>query len=92
MKRLTGILGWLAFWLLAVALLTSGGAWAKATTAEQAQTVVLNWLRLDGVPLGAAMAQQIKEVQTFSYGGSPAYYVVSRQGEYKIRPHEKISV
>jgi len=77
MKRLTGILSvWLAVWLLAATLLTSGGAWAKPTTPEEAQTVVQNWLGLDAAPLGAAMGRKIKEVQTFTHGGSPAYYVV----------------
>jgi len=77
MKRRYGTVAiWLAVWLLAAALFSIPGAWAKPTTPEQAQTAVLNWLGLDAVPLGATLGRQIKEVQTFNYGDTPAYYVV----------------
>ncbi len=77
MKRPSGILSvWLLIWLLATALLAVSGAWAKPTTPQQAQTVVQNWLGLDALPLGARMGRQIKEVQTFNHGDTPAYYVV----------------
>jgi len=77
MKRWSGTLSVrLLVWLLAAVLLTVSGAWAKPTTPEQARTVVLNWLGLDAAPLGAALGRQIKEVQTFKYGDTPAYYVV----------------
>lgn len=75
-RRYYTIVFWLAIWLLATALLANPSAWAKPTTPEQAQTVVLNWIGLDAMPLGAAMGQQIKEVQTFNHGGTAAYYVV----------------
>jgi len=63
-------------WLWAAALVAVTGAWAKPTTPEQAKTVVLNWLSLDALPLGAAMGRQIKEIQTFNHGEAPAYYVL----------------
>ena len=76
MKRLSGTIAlWLLVWLLA-ALLAVTGAWAKPTTPQQAQTAVLNWLGLDALPLGARMGRQIKEVQTFNHGDTPAYFVV----------------
>lgn len=78
MRRPSGILAvWLLIWLLGAVLLAVPGAWAKPTTPAQAQTAVMNWLGMDAVPLGAPMGRQVKEVQTFNYGDTPAYYVVS---------------
>ncbi|MFZ5452860.1 MAG: C10 family peptidase [Thermodesulfobacteriota bacterium] len=77
MKRRSGILALgLVACLWAAALFSATGAWAKPTTPEQARTVVLNWLGLDALPLGAGLGRQIKEVQTFYHGRTAAYYVV----------------
>ena len=77
MRRPSGTIAvWLLIWLLGAVLLAVPGAWAKPTTPQQAQTAVRNWLGLDAVPLGAAMGRQVKEVQTFYYQRTPAYYVV----------------
>ncbi|MDD2901284.1 MAG: C10 family peptidase [Syntrophales bacterium] len=77
MKFRSGILALgVALCLVAAVLFSTTGAWARPTTPEQARLAVLNWLGLDAAPLGAPLGQQIKEVQTFSYEGAPAYFVV----------------
>lgn len=76
MKRLSGTVAkGLGISLLSLLFVT--GAWAKPTTSKQAKTVVANWLGLEAQPLGSALGQTIKEVQTFADdSGKPLYYVV----------------
>ena len=62
--------------LLAVLLALPTGLGAKPTTAEQARTVVENWLLLDTEHLEAATGQQIKEVETYPHEGVAYYHVV----------------
>ncbi len=77
MKRVSRMLSLrLIISLLLLVLLSVSGAWATPTTPDQAQKVVKNWLGLEARPMGASLGQQIKEVQTFNYEGTPAYYVV----------------
>lgn len=80
-------LGWRQFrtgkklcFILLIGLLClapAGSGWAMPTTEKQARQIVLNWLSLDQKPLGAALGQQLREVQVFSdKSGSPQYFVV----------------
>jgi hypothetical protein len=62
---------------LLIVLLAATAAWANPTTAEQAQTVAMNWLSLEAQPLGSPLGGQVKQVQTFTDDtGNPLYYVV----------------
>lgn len=76
MKRVSGNLSIGIVIYLLVVVLSASGAWAKPTTPEQAKSVVMNWLGLEALPMGAPLGNQFKEVKTFNYGGNPAYYVV----------------
>lgn len=56
----------------------SPALFAAATTPEQAKAVVTGWLKLDNAPLGTALGQQIKAVQTYKdEAGATAYYIVN---------------
>ena len=50
---------------------------AKPTTVEQAQRVVMNWLRMDSRPMGAILGQEVTKVETYNNkSANPLYYVV----------------
>lgn len=67
----------LAIYLLVLLLLPISDTLAKPTTAEQAQRVVMNWLSMDGRPMGAILGQEVTEVETYSNKSANAlYYVV----------------
>ncbi len=54
--------------------------WAKPTTALQAEKAVEGWLKTDAQPLGAALGQNIRKVDTFKDGqGQVIYYIVYLQ-------------
>ncbi len=75
----TAVLGKMVSILAAVALLvlSSAPAGASPTNPAQAEKIVKNWLAQNSRPLGASMAQAVKEVQTFRDGaGNAVYYVV----------------
>lgn len=57
-----------------------GSLWARPTTAYQAEKAVAGWLKTDAQPLGAALGQQVANVETFADGdGEPIYYIVYLQ-------------
>lgn len=63
--------------VVAVTLFSATGAWAFPTTADQARTVVQNWLGLESLPMSTPLGGQVKEVQTFyDTAGEPSYYAV----------------
>jgi hypothetical protein len=72
----TRVIGRVAICLLVLVLLWVSGAWAAPTSAEQARTVVANWLILSPQPQGARLSQQVKDVQTFADASGPLYFVV----------------
>lgn len=78
MKKTSGrLLGKLVVCLLAIALFSVAGAWARPTTPEEARNLVTNWLGLDARPMDAGMSQQVKKVQSYpGPDGITAYYVV----------------
>ena len=50
---------------------------AEPTTPQQAELAVLGWLATDATPLGAILAADVKNVQTFTDSNQkPLYYIV----------------
>lgn len=63
--------------ILVVFWFSCTSAWAAPTTAEEAKTVVQNWLSLDKMPLGASLGQDVGEVTTFAdKNKTPLYFIV----------------
>jgi Peptidase C10 family/Spi protease inhibitor/Carboxypeptidase regulatory-like domain/Disaggregatase related/Right handed beta helix region len=60
-------------------LLLCSRLWARPTTADEAALVATGWLKADPQPFGAALGRQVMNVQTFSAGNGPAYYIVNLQ-------------
>jgi hypothetical protein len=79
-KSLGRLWGKVTVFLLAIILLSVTGAWARPTTAQEAENVVSNWLGFEAQPLDAAMSGQVKEVRSYpGRDGATAYYVVFLQ-------------
>jgi hypothetical protein len=79
-KSLGRLWGKVTVFLLAIILLSVAGAWARPTTAAEAENVVSNWLGFEAQPLDAAMSGQVKEVRSYpGPDGATAYYVVFLQ-------------
>ncbi len=62
-----------------VTLLSGGGLWARPTTADEAAMAATGWLKADPQPLGAALGRRVINVETFTNGGGPAYYIAYLQ-------------
>ena len=66
------------FLVLTCLLWLAAGVFGAQVNDQTAASAVKGWLRLDRQPLGAAMNQQVKNVQTFKDdNGAPLYHVVS---------------
>jgi Peptidase C10 family/Carboxypeptidase regulatory-like domain/Spi protease inhibitor/Disaggregatase related/Right handed beta helix region len=65
--------------VVSVVLLLCSSLWARPTTADEAALVATGWLRLDPQPFGADLGARVKNVETFSDGNGPAYYIVNLQ-------------
>jgi hypothetical protein len=62
-----------------VTLLLCSGLRARPTTADEAAMAAAGWLRADPQPLGTTLGRRVMNVETFTDGGGPAYYVVYLQ-------------
>ena len=62
-----------------VTLLLCSGLRARPTTADEAAMAAAGWLRADPQPLGTTLGWRVMNVETFTDGGGPAYYVVYLQ-------------
>ena len=61
-------------------LLVCSGIWARPTTPDEAEMVVMGWLKTDSQPLGMALGRRVTNVETYmDDNGGPAYYVVYLQ-------------
>ena len=62
---------------IAVMLILPMGVLAAPKTADDAKQLTVEWLKRDPRPLGAALGQRVKEIQTFKDDkGEPMYHVV----------------
>jgi hypothetical protein len=76
-KRLFVVALMLVVFSFSSALFFVADVLARPTTAEEAKTVVLNWLHSEAKPMQTALGGQIRQVKTFADSSvSPAYYVV----------------
>jgi hypothetical protein len=59
-------------------LLASSIVWARPTTPDEAEQVVMGWLLSDAQPLGTAIGNQVISVQSITnHEGEPIYYAVT---------------
>ena len=76
MKRVNTILAV----LLAVLQLCSDNLWARPTTQNETEKVVMGWLKANPQPLGAALGRQVTKIETYTDDyGNPLYYIVYLQ-------------
>jgi hypothetical protein len=66
--------------LLVVLQLCSDDILARPTTRQEAEKAVIGWLKVNPRPLGAALGQQVKKIETYTDDwGNPLYYIVYLQ-------------
>jgi len=66
--------------LFALLALCCSCLWGRPTTAEEAEKLVVGWLKADPKPLGMSLGQQVREVETSrNESGEAIYYIVYLQ-------------
>jgi hypothetical protein len=63
--------------LILVVLLFCDSLWARPTTSDEAEMVVMGWLKFNDKPFGTELGRSVISVETFiDDNGNPVYYVV----------------